>query len=121
MAKQGCCTVYCSDDKLNYDWMHLHLWSMTTYLHDRDDYCLNDLFQEPRNNLRRSLRHMVASKAASDSSFPPRGIPQLMRFLLCYHPTHPAGKTSCVGYGEREYALLDEGEASWACDEKSGC
>ena len=92
MAKQGCCTVYCGDDKLNYDWMNLHLWDMTTYLHARGDYGLNDLLQEPRNNLRRSLRHMVVSKAASDGAFPPRGIPHLMRFLLSYHSTHPVDK-----------------------------
>lgn len=72
--------------------MNLHLFNMTTYLHARDDYGLNDLLQEPRNNLRRSLRHMVASKAAKDGAFPPKGIPHLMRFLLCYHSTHPADK-----------------------------
>ena len=92
MAKQGCCTVYCGDDKLNYDWMNIHLYGLITYLHARDNYGLNDLLQEPRGFLRSSLRHMVMAKVTGDPRFPTEGIPHLMRFVLCYHSTHPADK-----------------------------
>jgi len=88
MAKQGCCKVYCGEDKLNYDWMNLHLSSMTTGLHLRDDYCLNDLLQDNRNRLRRALRHEVVDKKEN----PPKGMVFLMRYLLCYQSTNPADK-----------------------------
>jgi hypothetical protein len=86
------------EDKLNYDWMNLNLFSMTTSLHARDDYGLNDLLQEPRNNLRRVLRHMAGTKEPN----PPKGVPYLMRFLLCYHSTHPADKIFAL------YGILKE-------------
>jgi hypothetical protein len=88
MARQGCCAVYCGEDNLNYDWFNANLFSMTTDLHIRDDYGLNDLLQEPRNNLRRSLRHMILSKC----QVPPTGLPHMLKFLLCYHSSDPKDK-----------------------------
>jgi hypothetical protein len=88
MARQGCCTIYCGEDNLNYDWLNMNLFSMTTDLHIRNDYGLNDLLQEPRNYLRRTLRHMIMFKKHD----PPKGVPHMIKFLLCYHSSDPKDK-----------------------------